>query len=235
MTELVEANNHSIDAEEVQRALVIWGAENFRPYPWRCTTDPYRILVAEAMLHRTQATQVLPVYERFVLRYPTVEALAAAPLDELHHALYSLGLRWRINLLHRMARQLVDRFGGEVPREMADLLQLPGVSEYIASAVRCFAWNLRDPIIDTNTVRVTGRLFNLPVNASSRRNRLFRHLIAALVPSGQPRDYNYALLDLADRVCTSKRPPDHAHCPLLPFCAYGQFQLSVTTSPDRSA
>ena len=102
-----------------------------------------------------------------------------------------------------MAIQLVERFGGQVPQSKTDMLSLPGVSEYIASAVRCFAWNLPEAIIDTNTVRVVGRVFGLEIKDSSRRNRLFRDLIGALVDPVEPRVYNYALLDLADQICSA--------------------------------
>jgi A/G-specific adenine glycosylase len=190
------------------------------------TEDPYRILMAEVMLHRTQAPQVAPVYERFITRYPNVPVLARAMRNELHDALYSLGLRWRIDLIHAMANELMTRFDGRVPGEKADLLSLPGVSEYIASAVRCFAWNLPEPLIDTNTVRVTGRLFGLEIKDSSRRNRQFRELITALVDPDQPRVYNYALLDLADQVCTKKRPPACARCPVQKCCLYGNSALA---------
>src|SRR5205807_9804726 len=135
-------------------------------------------------------------------KYPDVASLAGAKREELHRVLYSLGLRWRIDLILDMISKVIEQFKGQVPQEKADLLSLPGVSEYVASAVRCFAWNLPEPLIDTNTVRVVGRIFNLEVKDSSRRNPLFRKLIAGLVDLGEPRAYNYALLDLAAQVCT---------------------------------
>jgi A/G-specific adenine glycosylase len=120
-----------------------------------------------------------------------------------------------------MARRLEQDFGGGVPVERGALLSLPGVSDYVAGATRCFAWNLPEALIDTNTVRVAGRLFGLEVRDSSRRNRLFRSLLEALVDREEPRAYNYALLDLADRICMKRRPPQHGECPLLPFCVTG--------------
>ena len=222
---IVEADGHAIEATVFHKALIAWGREHFRPFPWRLTEDPYRILVAEVMLHRTQAPQVVPVYEQFIARYPDVPALARASREELHDALYSLGLRWRIDLIQAMAAQLMTHFEGQIPREKADLLSLPGVSEYIAGAVRCFAWNLPEPLMDTNTVRVVGRLFGLEIRDSSRRNRRFRELIAALVDPDRPRVYNYALLDLADQVCMKKRPPECSGCPVQKYCVYGAIAL----------
>lgn len=227
-TSVVRAGDHSVDADAFRKVLVTWGQEHFRPFPWRLTEDPYSILMAEVMLHRTQARQVAPVYERFIEQYPDVPRLAQATKEELHRALYSLGLSWRIDLIHRMTIDLMEHFDGQVPREKDDLLSLPGVSEYIAGAVRCFAWNQPEPLIDTNTVRVVGRLFGLEIRDSSRRNRHFRGLIMALADPKEPRAYNYALLDLAHLICTRKRP--HCEkCPLQRWCMFGQTSLSGGT------
>jgi A/G-specific adenine glycosylase len=226
--EILEANNHAINVMSFRKALVRWGKENFRPFPWRLTTDPYRILIAEIMLHRTQVSQVVPVYENFIVSYPDIPSLAKAEAAELHSILYSLGLRWRIDLITEMASKLIEQFGGKVPQEIEALRTLPGVSDYVAGAVRCFAWNLSEPIIDTNTVRVTGRLFNLTIKDSSRRNSLFRRLISSLLDPVEPRTYNYALLDLAAKVCTKVRIPDCKSCPLLSYCAFGQKVISRT-------
>jgi A/G-specific adenine glycosylase len=222
----VTTEHHRIDALAIRRALIVWGREHFRLFPWRQTEDPYAILMAEVMLHRTQAPQVLPAYKRFIERCPDVSALAQISKEELYNLLSSLGLRWRIDLIQIMATELMAHFGGEVPCSKNDLLSLSGVSDYIASAVRCFAWNLPEPIIDTNTVRVVGRLFGLEIKDSSRRNPHFRELIASLVDPDEPRTYNYALLDLADRVCMKKRLPCCEICPAAQWCVYGASLLS---------
>ncbi len=225
----VKADDHIVDVVAFRKALIAWGQENFRPFPWRLTEDPYRILMAEEMLHRTQAPQVVPVYERFIERYPDVQSLAQATREELHEMLYSLGLRWRIDLIHEMATELIEHFNGQVPQQQADLLSLPGISEYIAGAVRCFAWNQPEPLVDTNTVRVVGRLFGLEIKDSSRRNRRFRESITALVDPVEPRAYNYALLDLADQVCMKKRPSECGRCPVAEWCIYGMSVLAGKT------
>jgi A/G-specific adenine glycosylase len=184
------------------------------------------------MLHRTQALQVLPVYSRFVERYPDATSLAQASVEDLHEQLFSLGLRWRTGLIHAMAAEIRDRFDGRIPKEKDDLLSLPGVSEYIASAVRCFAWNLPEPIIDTNTVRVVGRLFGLEIKDSSRRNRRFRELISALVDPENPRAYNYALLDHAHLICHKRRAPECTRCPVQTHCLYGTKRLYGNRAPQ---
>ncbi|SRR5579875_1449035 len=226
--DFVETATHRVDAVAFRRALIAWGEQHFRPFPWRETSDPYAILMSEIMLHRTQAVQVIPVYERFIRRYPNVASLAQTCKEDLHALLSSLGLRWRIDLVKAMAADLIDHFGGKVPEDRRDLLSLPGVSEYIASAVRCFTWNLPEPILDTNSVRVIGRLFGLSIKDSSRRNRQFRELIAALLDLKEPRQYNYALLDLADRICTKKKLPQCTSCPLARWCVHGTAILSLS-------
>ena len=221
MIEPVEANGHLIDAAQIRRLIIKWGKENFRDFPWRMTNNPYHILMSEVMLHRTQARQVVPVYEQFIQTYPDINTLAQATKEDISEILYSLGLHWRIDLIHEMTIELITRFNSEIPRSKEKLLSLPGVSEYIAGAVRCFAWNLPEPILDTNTVRITGRLFGLEIKDSSRRNSLFKNLITKLVDPDEPRAFNYAQLDLADKVCTRKQAPDCSQCPLLRWCCYG--------------
>jgi len=227
--ESVEANGHSIDAVQIRRSIIKWGKENFRDFPWRMTRDPYHILMSEVMLHRTQAKQVVPVYEQFIQIYPNISTLAKATKEDISEMLYSLGLHWRIDLIHGMTNELMSRYNGVIPRSKEDLLSLSGVSQYIAGAVRCFAWNLPEPIPDTNTVRIVGRLFGLEIKDASRRNSLFKNLIAKLVDPDEPRAFNYAQLDLADKVCTRKQAPDCVQCPLLQWCCYGsnaiKFQL----------
>jgi A/G-specific adenine glycosylase len=186
--------------------------------------------MSEVMLHRTQAIQVVPVYQSFLTTYTDIAVLAKASLQELQDALFSLGLRWRIELIYRMAGEIMSKFGGHIPVERADLLSLPGISEYIAGAVRCFAWNLPEPLADTNTIRVTGRLFGLQPKDSSRRSSRFRILLNSLLHFGEPRRYNYALLDLADGVCTKKRPPDCHLCPLQSLCQTAILQATEAPS-----
>lgn len=213
-----------------RKDLIAWGRKNFRSFPWRFTRQPYRVLLAEIMLHRTQANQVRPVYEWFVEKYPDTRSLAQASREQLSEELSSLGLRWRAELVHAMALQLLEQYGGYVPYERSDLLSLPGVSDYIASAVRCFAWEMPDPVVDTNTVRVTGRLYGLEIKDSSRRNRVFRDLISGLLDPDRPREYNFALLDLAALICTKAQPPKCIACPVRRYCEYGMDPLT----PKRS-
>jgi len=119
-----------------------------------------------------------------------------------------------------MAEMIVNKYESKIPKGKSELLSLPGISDYIACSVRCFAWNIAEPLRDTNTVRVIGRMYNLEIKDSSRRNSKFKELVAELVDPVEPRAYNFALLDLADQVCTRKEEPKCNECPLNSICSY---------------
>ncbi|MHB8119102.1 MAG: HhH-GPD family protein [Methanothrix sp.] len=176
--------------------------------------------MAELMLHRTQAKQVIPIYEKFIKLYPNINSLAHASKADLNELLHPLGLFWRVKLVYALGVDLIIRFNGQVPKQKEYLLLLPGISDYIAGAVRCFAWNLPEPIIDTNIIRIIGRIFGLKITDSSRRNSQMINLIKKLVDPVSPRTYNYALLDLASEVCLKRRPPLCSECPIREHCAY---------------
>jgi A/G-specific adenine glycosylase len=153
------------------------------------------------------------VYEATIERYPTVRELAAAEREEIYSLLYPLGLSWRADNVVAMARVAVARFGGEVPSARDQLMELPGVGDYVASAVWCFANDEAVPIIDTNVVRVVGRVFGLRLNGEARRRKEMRDAVEACLDRSQPRFYNYALLDFAAVVCKSTAPLC-SNCPL---------------------
>jgi A/G-specific adenine glycosylase len=120
---------------------------------------------------------------------------------------------------------LRDEFDGEVPRSRESLVSLPGVSQYIAGAVRCFSFGKAEGLIDTNTVRIAGRLFGLEVTSSSRRNSRFQRLISDLADPKEPRLYNFSMIDLGAKTCTSRSPDCHS-CPLKTLCSHGQMFIS---------
>lgn len=202
---------------DMRRILLEWWNHGKRHYPWRETADPYRVLIAEVLLHRTRADQVATLYETFVERFTDVRSLARSSPRELIELFGSAGLHWRWHTLHAMATQLEADFNGQIPEDLEILISLPGVSHYIASAVRCFAFGKPDAILDTNTVRVVGRLLGLAVTDSSRRSRRFRALLESLLDREHPREFNHAVIDLAAQICRSKNPL-HGKCPLAEYC-----------------
>lgn len=202
-----------------RRALFKWHEGAARPFPWRYDPDPYHVLMAEMMLRRTQARQVIAAYQAFVNRYPTVADLDQAPTGEVLELLKPLGLSWRAANFKVLAHEIMTRHGGTVPREREALLSLTGVGAYVADAVRCFAFDEVAALVDTNTVRVAARYYGFDYNQESRRRSAVIKAVASLVEPEQSSRSNYALLDFAARVCTS-RNPDHEKCPLTSQCIY---------------
>src|SRR5690349_6974074 len=205
--------------EYFQHELLAWYEAEGRDLPWRRTEDPYAILVSEIMLQQTQVRTVLPYYERFLDRFPSLQALAAAPLDEVKAITDPLGYKARGERLKRIAETAVERYGGALPDSEADLLALPGIGRYTAGAVRSFAFRQDAPILDTNVLRLLVRLYAPP--AEGRGAALLRRLWAlaeAVIPPGQGYVINQALMDFGAQVCTARRPIC-LFCPLRPICA----------------
>jgi A/G-specific adenine glycosylase len=203
----------------LQRRLLAWYARNGRDLPWRRTRDPYRILVSEIMLQQTQVERVRVYYRRFLTRFPTIAALAAARPGEVREAWEGLGYYARSRNLHQAARTVVERHGGEVPRAPDAIRALPGVGAYTAGALRSFAFGEAAPILDTNAARVLQRFFG--VRGDRRRGRVAARLwavAAAVTPHDRAYDFNQGIMDLGATVCTS-RAPRCPSCPLRRACS----------------
>jgi A/G-specific adenine glycosylase len=199
--------------------LLSWAERNLRSFPWRETSDPYAILMVEVMLRRTRADQVIPVYERFMARFPTPAALAGADVQAVSDTVRPLGLNWRVPAFQELARALSDGMGGHVPESRSALLGLSGVGDYVAAAVRIFAFNVPDTLVDTNTVRVAARYLGFSYGAESRRNSTVRAAVGRLHDHTQPRRFGRALLDFAALVCRAPTPRCDM-CPMSSRCAY---------------
>lgn len=208
--------------KEIHDKIIKWGEKNLRRYPWRETKDPYRILVAEFMLHRTRADQVKDLYEKFIKKYPDFRSIVDAGPENIKNDFRSLGLFWRADLLYKLSVEIQEKYSGEIPVNKEKLLELPGMGQYIASAVLCFGFNLPEPILDTNTVRIIGRIFGLKISDSSRRNKKFEKIMKQLVEQGEPRKFSLSMIDFGALVCKSKKP-DCNICPLVKMCRFGGF------------
>lgn len=224
--DILTISGHPVSLTNLRAALLSWWRENGRSFPWRSTTSAFQILMAEMMLRRTQACQVVPVYVRFISQYPDARSLANAAASEVSDALYSLGLSWRVPAFQQLARVLVDQYDSYVPTDYNTLITLPGVGDYVAAAVCSFAFEQPRIIADTNTVRVAGRIYGISTHAESRRRKPIRELLEALLDRLDPRQFNYALLDLAALICTPS-DPECSICPLNLLCKTGQERLRV--------
>lgn len=201
------------DFVEFRALLLEWWRDNARSYPWRQQQAPYAIIVAEMMLRRTRAEQVVPVYQRFLAAYPTLAAAAAADPVTIREHLRPLGLAWRADTIVHFLQEAYARFGDDLPTDPAVLRELPGVGDYVSAATACFAVTAAVPLIDTNVVRVLGRVFGLDTRGEARRRREMRELATRAMYPAHPAEYHYAVLDLAARVCLPGRPKCDI-CPL---------------------
>ena len=207
-----------------QRRLLAWYARHGRDLPWRRTREPYRILVSEIMLQQTQVDRVIPKYEQFLERYPTMEDLAAARARDVRRLWYPLGYNVRPLRLHAIARETVARYGGRLPDTDEDLRRLPGIGRYTAGAIRSFAYGQDAAILDTNVRRVLGRVFLGPRRLRRMRGETgWWNLSSALVPRGRAYDFNQALMDFGATWCTPRKPRC-TPCPMKTFCASHPFE-----------
>lgn len=198
--------------------LSSWARNNLRDLPWRNTADPYRILVAEILLQKTTTNQARQAYEELINKYPTVEALSCADIGSLRKMLAATGLPNRATRLKRIGQVLIREFHGIIPRDRVHLASLPGVGSYISSAIACFAYGQRVPLVDSNVIRIFSRFFGVnSKNPRPRNDPLLWRFAAEVVPSHNPIMYHQALLDLSAIVCTDRRPKCDI-CPLRARC-----------------
>ncbi len=194
-------------ARAFQKRLLTWYEKFQRDLPWRKTSDPYKILVSEIMLQQTQVERVIPKYEEFLQKYPTLEALAHAPLEEVRETWYPLGYNIRPVRLHSIAREAVEKYGGKIPDDADALQGLKGVGRYTAGAVLSFAFGQQAPILDTNVRRVLHRVFTGQGDAKTyRAQKDLWELSEALIPRGKAYDFNQALMDFGATMCTARKP-----------------------------
>lgn len=210
---------HKIQA--FRQKVLAWGENNTRDYPWRHTKGPYSVLIAELMLRRTKAEQVLPVYEAFIASYPTLSALGDAAASDIREILSPLGLNWRIENLVQLAHMVRENRLHRIPESSEELQLLPGVGPYVAGVVSCLAFGQGCPVLDTNVVRVLGRFFGLSLEGEARRKKEMIELAAECVDPKAPKEYTLALIDVGALVCTPASPQCTA-CPLTPDCAFFQ-------------
>ena len=198
--------------------LLTWYAAHRRDLPWRLSRDPYRIWVSEVMLQQTQVSTVIPYYRRFLARFPTVCALAAASLDEILALWEGLGYYARARNLHAAANAVCARHCGRLPTSYGDLMALPGIGEYIGGAIASIAFGEDVPAIDGNVTRVLCRLFDYegdPTRASGKR--ALRGYAEGTLPHGRTGDFNQAMIELGAMICIP-RSPLCLECPLQAFC-----------------
>lgn len=209
-----------------RRALLDFFDARARPLPWRATRDPYAIWVSEVMAQQTRVETVVPYYERWLERYPTVEALAQASIGDVLKSWEGLGYYSRARNLHRAAAVIAEGHDGVLPRSAAELKALPGIGDYTAGAIASIAFREPVPAVDGNVRRVYARL----ADRGTPRAAEIRAWAGQVVDPDRPGDFNQALMELGATVCTP-RSPDCRVCPVAAWCG----ALAAGTVADRPA
>lgn len=205
--------------QRLRRRLLRWFDANARPLAWRTTRDPYRIWVSEIMLQQTQVATVEPYYHRFVQQFPTVDRLAAAPLDQVLRLWEGLGYYRRARQMHQAAREIVEQYGGRFPGTLEQLQSLPGIGRYTAGAILSISSDQRTPVLEANSARLLARLVGWPRPVAERASQqaLWR-LAESILPRKNVGRFNQALMELGSLVCRPHQPQCEA-CPLGVLCA----------------
>ena len=194
-----------------RKKLLAWYDENKRDLPWRRSKNPYHIWVSEIMLQQTRVDTVIPYYERFLEWFPTVESLAIAPEERLLKAWEGLGYYSRVRNMQTAAQQIMNEFNGEFPSTYEGISSLKGIGPYTAGAISSIAFNLPQPAVDGNVMRVLARLFEVNHDIGNPSNRkIFQAMMEVLIDPDRPGDFNQALMDLGSDIeaPVNPRPED---------------------------
>lgn len=200
------------------RELLEWYESAKRDLPWRRHRNPYYIWVSEIMLQQTRVDTVIPYFHRFIEQFPTLQALAEAPEEEVLKRWEGLGYYSRARNLQAAAKQVLEQYGGVVPADKASVSGLKGVGPYTTGAILSIAYNLPEPAVDGNVMRVLSRFFRIEEDIMKSGTRaLMEGLAAELIPEGRASDFNQALMELGALVCTPKSP-QCLTCPVMGRC-----------------
>lgn len=202
----------------LSQRLLEWYDLNARRLPWRGLSDSYAIWVSEIMLQQTRVDTVIPYFERWMKRFPSLAVLAETDQREVLTFWEGLGYYSRARNLHRAAQMVMADYGGELPRDREQLRKIPGIGKYTAGAIASIAFGLDEAALDGNIRRVYARIFNvsLPAKSPDGEHRLW-NLAVENLPAGRAGDFNQALMDLGAGIC-SPHMPDCAHCPVVNLC-----------------
>lgn len=220
----MDANeNFDLDAAKraaIARDLLTWYRVHKRDLPWR-GASPYAVWVSEIMLQQTQVATVIPFFLRFLARFPTVEALASASIEDVLQHWAGLGYYARARNLHRAAQMVTEKHDGKIPDTPAEIEALPGIGRYTSGAILSIAYNIARPLVDANVIRVLCRVFGLrgdPKSAAVQAQ--LWSLAEQLVPSDFPGDFNQGLMELGALICEPADPKCES-CPILAHCFAG--------------
>jgi A/G-specific adenine glycosylase len=223
--------------KQFQRDLIQWFEREQRDLPWRKDKDPYKIWVSEVMLQQTRVDTVIPYFNRFIEKFPTIDALAEADEEEVLKAWEGLGYYSRVRNLQTAVREVKEKYGGVVPKTRKEISKLKGVGPYTAGAILSIAYDVPEHAVDGNVMRVLSRILTIwddIAKASSRK--VFEQAVTALISHENPSYFNQALMELGALICTPTSPscllcPVREHC--LGFQEGVHEQLPVKTKKQK--
>jgi A/G-specific adenine glycosylase len=201
--------------------LSTWGKQNLRDFPWRNTSNPYDIFIAEFLLQKTNADTVAPIYKIFLSEYPTIKDLERASVENLENILKPLGLFFRAERLHQCANIIVEKYNGVIPDSEEQLLTLPGIGIYTARAICSQAFSQPLAVLDANVARILERFFNIKGERVKSRCRILWGAAEKIAPDREVGKWNLTLLDFGAKICTARNPLCQ-DCPLLAKCNYAK-------------
>ena len=209
--------------------VVAWYEGNRRRLPWREEVSPYRTLISEIMLQQTRVEAVKPYFERFLATFPDLPSLADADDDLLYKRWEGLGYYSRARNLKKCAKEVVERFGGVIPKDVPDLLSLPGIGPYTAGAIAAFAYGIPAPAVDGNVLRVTARLTGETGDILSPAVKAkLTAFVASLIPRDAPGSFGQGLIELGALICLPNQPPKCDLCPFRACCrAFAESKTDV--------
>ncbi|MBS4220144.1 A/G-specific adenine glycosylase [Bacillus sp. FJAT-49711] len=218
MNDQIQHNLKELEIDKFQKDLVHWFIREQRDLPWRKDSDPYKVWVSEIMLQQTRVDTVIPYYERFLKKFPTIEAFANADDESVLKIWEGLGYYSRVRNLHTAVKEVVTQYGGKVPNTLKEISTLKGVGPYTAGAILSIAYGVPEPAVDGNVMRVLSRIlliYNDIAKPSTRK--IFEEAVREIIDRKYPSYFNQAMMELGALICTPTSPscllcPVREHC-----------------------
>jgi len=192
--------------KETVQKILIWYDKYKRDFPWRYTKDPYKVMIAEFMLHRTKADQVVPIFLNFIKKFPDVHSLAEADPEEIKRITEHLGLHWRSKQFIEASKYLIQNFEGKFPVSYNNLRKIPGIGSYTAGVILTVCFNKPAPVVDSNIGRFINRYYGLNLIGEIRRKNEITKIAGELFSCNNPGKFLFALVDFSSLVCKPQKP-----------------------------
>lgn len=208
----------NIQLELFQNKIIDWYSNNKREFPWRSNPSPYNVLVAEILLRQTGAWKAKDVFMEIIDKFPDIQSLSEAKVENLNKKIEPLGLHKRSKRLVDIANEIIERYGGRVPKSYDELVKIKGIGKYTANAILCFSYGYKLPVVDGSVKRIFSRCLDYNSEKRAYADKEIWSLAESILPDKKFKKYNYALLDFGAKVCTHINPLCDS-CQLLEICA----------------